>query len=634
MFGGLRINLGDLLLENTVLMICLLPIVGAGLVIASRGLGLEAIRRTALINALLTLGFAILMVGAYDPAERLPTGRPELIQMAKSLRWLGEERLAPAGQRSDDDAGPNVTGPDVRIAVGVDGISMWFVLLAALLMIPAVAASSELDDDNPALYYALLFGLQATLIAAFAALDVIVFVICLEVSTLFFAALVGRWGGRERRQALGRFVVVNLAGGLLLILGLLGIVLAHRLMSASSTVAAPSLSFSIPVLAERLPTLASSRAVAGEYWDRIAPSLFAVLLIGFLIRVPLAPFHTSFSAAHSESPAPVAILYSGVGMALGVYGLLRFVVPIFPEMADLIVGVVPLAAMAAALFMALLALAQDDLQKMAGYALLSSAAFSVAAGMSLTSLGITGAILNLVSQGLAAGILLYVIGTIRRHYATRDVRALGGLASRFPRLAIFFLIALLTIVGAPGLAGFSSRATALLGLSEERPAVVVGLLLAMLLAAWAGVWVFQRVFRGTLYAPGLGGTLHPEPSASPSERSGRWPLFVRGAVGTEPYSSPAAPSHAANGPLARRGRGAQDLSAVECLALLPLCILSVWIGIAPQFFLNRLGPTVAATLASQEVEPLAPYEQPLETPLPPPQTPAQIETDDVDEEQR
>jgi len=549
-------------LENLVFMLVVLPVFGAWLVLMFSQFGIESIRRTVLTNVLLTFSLSVLMVANYDPNRRSDAGTPELMQMKSSLRWLAEvkrveiEGTTPQGvQRTARHR--FLVGPNVRLGVGVDGISLWFIPLTTLLMIPAVLASRETDRKHPAVYYALLLLLESGMIGVFAAIDVILFCVFLEFTLLPLFLLIGWWGGYQRRRVVGKLFLYNLAGSLFIFLGMIAVVLAHSRMRATRSNPQPALTFSTEQLIQGAdgvpgirPLVSDVTSAARQHWDHVSPWIFLALLVGFAVKIPLFPFHTWLPAANLEAPPAVSILLMGVSLKFGCYGFLRFLLPLFPEQCAEASGFVSTVALVGVVYAALLALVQNDVKKLATYVCLSQIGLCVAGIFSLNTVGIAGGMLQLINVGLSIGVVLFAIGLLERRYQTRDLKAFGGLAGPFPRLSLLLTLAVLSLAGVPGLNGFAGETLTLLGIFRGglpmgvNPIGALAGLIGSLLVAWALLWLLHRAFRGPFHPPGR----HVQPA---------------------------------------------DLSDRDVAALLPAALLMVWIGVCPQFFLSRIEPSVA-----------------------------------------
>jgi len=580
--------------QNLAFMLLLLPIVGAALVLATSGLGLASIRRTAVTNAVLTLLLALLLVGNYDQSKASDPQSPQPIQMVSSLRWVGEAVEAPAvgaaaGAQNDPAAAEawRIAGPDIRLAVGVDGVSLWLITLSAVLMLPAVLAGRDADAKNPAAFYALLLLLQASVIGLFAALDVVLFCICLESCSLLLFFLIGIWGGYNRRRVVRKFFVCNLCGSLLILVGFVGIVVAHSWMTTNPSAAHPQLTFSIPRLVQEIPLAVVHDAAAERYWLHASPWIVFALLLGFGIKMPVIPFHTWMPEANVEAPAAVSLLMTGVVLKVGGYGFVRMVLPLFPEMLAGSAGFLLAVAIGGVVFAGLLTLGQDDVKKVVTYAGLVQAGLCAAAILTLNTAGATGGLLQFVSHGLAAGALLFLVGILDRNYRTSDIEAFGGLLRKYPRLAFCLAFAALSLVGMPGLAGFPGEWLSLVGLFQRSAGGVLGALFGSLLVAWAFVWLLQRMLLGRLREP-LSETLLPN-------EGGNGPSAIANAesaqrAGVEP---PSAPSIAAGRPAGLP----RDLLGRELLAMAPLGAMILCIGLCPQFFVARMEPAMSQILS-------------------------------------
>ena len=250
-------------------------------------------------SVLLTFVLSLLLVSRYNVPELLPPNaddvdRRELVkqtlQMGRAFPWL-----TPRAVQEPVAGAPRQVDTPVRLAFAVDGISLWLIVLAALLMIPAVLVSWNAIEERPARFYALMLLLEAGMIGVFAAQDIILFYIFFEFTLIPLFFMIGIWGGSDRRWAARKFFIYTLAGSVLTFLGLLFIVLSEQWMSNS-----PSLTFSIPELTASIQQQIASSPQNAEYWGRVSPWIFAALFSGFAIKVPLFPFHTWLPLAHVE----------------------------------------------------------------------------------------------------------------------------------------------------------------------------------------------------------------------------------------------------------------------------------------------------------------------------------------------
>ncbi|HLJ11732.1 MAG TPA: NADH-quinone oxidoreductase subunit M, partial [Planctomycetaceae bacterium] len=341
----------------SLILMVLLPLVGAGLVLLAARQGREQVRRFALVAVVLTFALSLIVVANYDPDRRDASGRPQLIQMQTNLPWVG----------SIDAQGKYIgPGPDIQFALGVDGLSLWLIGLSALLMIPSVLVSWEAVRDRAAAFYALMLVLEAGLIGVFAAQDIILFYVFFEFTLIPLFFMVGIWGGHDRRFAARRFFIYTLAGSVLTFLALIFIVLSYSWMSHNR-----ELTFSIPTLTEGIATLVKTDPAARAYWSDVSLWVFLALFAGFAIKVPLFPFHTWLPLAHVEAPTAGSVLLAGVLLKIGSYGFLRFALPLVPAACWAMFDTIAVLAVIGIIYGALLALAQDDIKKLVAYSSVS-----------------------------------------------------------------------------------------------------------------------------------------------------------------------------------------------------------------------------------------------------------------------
>ena len=573
------------LLDNVVLLLILLPLVGASLVVLSLRFGVENVRRTALTNVLLSFALSLLMVGHYDPAQKHPqTGVPRLIQMVSVFGWLGGENHTDTARIANDVVDVSRSGnrsaggwlggrPDIQFAVGVDGISLWPIALTALLMIPAVVAGQAVDEKHPAAFYALLLVAQSTSIGLFAALDAVLFCVFLQFSIVPSFYLIGHWGGYNRRRVVGKFFLYNLAGALLVMLALLAVGVAHTsvVTLTNPSELRPPFMFFIPQMTEIISQVAQADQADGS-WRLIGPWVFAALVMGFALHVAVAPFHTWLAATNVEVPTSVSLLLCGPVLLTGGYGLLRFVVPLFPELCSRWSPVLQLTAIAGVLYTGLLALAQSDLKKLVTYAGLCHFGLGVAGILSLNSPGVAGGLLHLIGQGVSLASVLFLIGVLETRHRTRERSAFSGLATLWPRFTLCFLFAASALIGVPGLNGFATTTMTLSGVFMSNRFAAVGGMLGCLLVLGAFVWSIQRVFSGSFRAPSQGDLR----SVGKRAWSNQQLAF--------PVREPQVPV------------GSGLLTVRDFVALSPMAAVIVWMGLFPQFFIRPVQPSVARNL--------------------------------------
>ncbi len=473
---------------------------------------------------------------ARSPAK-IPTFHPQFVTQTEVLR-LG----------SGD-------GEAIHFFVGVDGINIWLIVLTAVLMVPAVLVSWTSIEERANEYYAWLLTLETGMLGVFLAFDIVLFYVFFELTLVPLFFIVGIWGGPERRYAARKFFIYTLAGSLITLLGVLGVVLVcytdehiHRL-----TFSIPEL---VSIVNERLEYLRqnpSEFAADLASWHRIEVAVFLALAVGFAIKVPLVPLHTWLPLAHVEAPTAGSVILAGVLLKIGAYGFLRLCIPLTPDAAYSVgVPLIGTLAVVGIVYGALCALAQDDVKRLVAYSSVSHLGFCMLGMFALSVTGLSGSLLQMVNHGLSTGALFLVVGMLYERYHTRLMNEYGGMADRLRLLACFMVFFCLTSIGLPGLNGFIGEVLVLMGMYDfemshgERPLLAVVAATGVVLGAWYLLTMLRRVFFGPLKEP----------------------------------------THGHNGMIG-------DLNARELAALVPIAALCVVLGVYPQPFLDVARPDLA-----------------------------------------
>ena len=451
---------------------------------------------------------------------------------------------------------------DVHFHVALDGLSLWLFALAALLSVTAVLVSWEAIQDRAATFYRLLLVLETGLLGVFVARDIILFYVFFEFTLLPLFFIIGLWGGTERRRAAVKFFLFTLTGSLLTFLGLLAVVLWHYFGPSHA------MTFSIAALTDSLSLRAHPMPLNMQL------CVFVALFAGFAVKTPLFPLHTWLPLAHVEAPTAGSVLLAGVLLKVGTYGFLRFCLPMTPAAVVTLMPWLMWISLAGIIYGALVALAQSDIKRLIAYSSVSHLGFCMLGIFAATALSVRGGTLQMVSHGLATGGLFAVVGMLYERFHTREMRDFGGLAARMPRLAFFTFIFALSSIGLPGLAGFASEFPLLAGVFQrgwanpaaagwQLRAIAVLSLGGVILGAWYMLSMCGKVFFGPAKDAQSSDSPHPSPLRAPTEG---W-----SGEGTE---------------------AVRDLSPREVFCLAPLAVLILWIGLQPQFFFNRMGPTL------------------------------------------
>jgi len=445
-----------------------------------------------------------------------------------------------------------VVQPDIRFALGLDGLSLWLFILTSILMITAIFASWESIQERVASYYAILLALQTGLLGLFASLDVVLFYIFFELTLIPLFFLIGLWGGPQRRRAAVMFFLYTLAGSLLTLLGVIALVVVHFQYSPGNV-----LTFSIPELTKGLAAL-SWKEWHNPGWSSPQAVIFLLLMAGFAIKVPMFPFHTWLPLAHVEAPTAGSIILAGVLLKVGSYGLLRFNIGMTPLGAATLFPLIATLAVVGIIYGALAALSQTDIKRLVAYSSVSHMGFIVLGMFALNATGLDGSVIQMVNHGLTTGALFACVGIIYERYHTREMSKIGGLWNRLPILAFFLILAALGSAALPGLNGFVGEFPILVGTFVASPRAAVLGATGMILGACYLILMLKKVVFGPLVEPAL----HAAALGQPID-----------------------PGHL-HPPISPVGWH-------EIAGLTPLMGLIVLIGVYPRPFLEQIGPAVA-----------------------------------------
>jgi NADH-quinone oxidoreductase subunit M len=371
-----------------------------------------------------------------------------------------------------------------RYHVGVDGISLWLVLLTTLLMPIAILSSWTSIKKRVLSYYVFLLIMESTMIGVFVSLDLLLFYLFFEASLVPMFFLIGIWGGERRIYAAIKFFIYTTVGSLLMLVGIIALYYLYH-------------SFDYPVLLRAINEDGLGR---GAFW------LFLAFAFAFSIKVPLFPFHTWLPDAHTEAPTAGSVILAGVLLKMGTYGLLRFNLGLFPKASHYYAWIIITLAVIGIIYGALVAMVQPDVKRLVAYSSVSHMGFVVLGLFSFTDLGIQGALFQMLNHGVSTGALFLFVGFIYERRHTRLISDFGGLATSMPWFSTLFVIASLSSIGLPFLNGFVGEFLIMIGMWTSN--VVAHPWAVTMLAGtgviWAAVymlWMLQRVVFGKLTNP-------------------------------------------------------------------------------------------------------------------------------------
>jgi NADH-quinone oxidoreductase subunit M len=400
-----------------------------------------------------------------------------LIVFVVSLALIGPYWFAsPAGYTSTTNAAW-IDYPPIRYHVGIDGLSLWLVLLTTLLTPIAILVSWKSIDHRVKEFFAFLILLEFGLIGVFVSLDLFVFYVFWEVSLVPMYFLIGIWGHDRRIYAAVKFFVYTMAGSMLM----LGAIIYLYNKSGSFD------------YVEILSQLQTGRLVVDSHIQML---LFLALFLAFAVKVPLFPLHTWLPDAHVEAPTAGSLMLASVMLKMGTYGLVRFCLPLFPGAARQSAPWVAALAIIGIIYGALVAMVQPNMKKLVAYSSVSHLGFVVLGIFSFTQQGLDGAVYQMLNHGVSTGALFMLVGYLydRRH--SLEISAYGGVATPAPNLAIVFLITTLASIGLPMLNNFVGEYLVLQGVAEANFTWTAFAALGVILSACYMLWLYQRTFFG------------------------------------------------------------------------------------------------------------------------------------------
>jgi len=471
-------------------MIVFVPLAGAIILLFIRNR--SALNIAALVTTIIAFALTVILTLAYDP---LQNG----FQFEEYLPWIKQWGIS--------------------YHLGIDGLSLFLLPLTGLLSVLAVLISWKKTDKKEKSYYFSLLILECGMLGVFVALDTILFYIFWEAMLIPMFLIIGIWGGANRRYAAIKFLLYTMAGSVFMLVAIIA-------MAVFTGAYGNEMSFDIKVwMNVPIP-------VNIQKW------LFAAFFIAFAVKVPIFPFHTWLPDAHVEAPTAGSVLLAGVLLKMGIYGILRFCFPLFPDAVHYFTPAILVLGLIGLIYGAFVAFAQTDLKKLVAYSSVCHMGLIVIGIFALNHTGVKGGILQMINHGLSTGALFIIVGALYERTGTRNMEVMGGLAKKVPVLAVFFMIVTLSSIGLPGLNGFIGEFFLLLAAFKYKWWLGALAVTTMILGAVYMLFMYQRVMF--------------EKSRAPEEKA-----FA-------------------------------DFSWRDNVVMIPVVALFLFIGLYPSYFLDRL----------------------------------------------
>ena len=372
----------------------------------------------------------------------------------------------------------------MNYSVGIDGISLWLVLLTTFILPITVLSTWHAVEKNTKGFMALLLLLETAMLGAFIALDLFLFYIFWELMLIPMYFLIGIWGGKRRIYSAIKFFLFTAVGSLLMLVAI--IYIYYYAVQSGMDI--------------------SGFSVADFYKLAIPPELqtwlFLAFAFSFAIKVPMFPVHTWLPDAHTEAPTAGSVILAAIMLKMGTYGYVRFAMPLFPEATHKFIPALALLAVIGIIYGALVAMMQDDVKKLVAYSSVSHLGFVMLGIFALNMQGISGGMLQMINHGISTGALFLIVGFIYERRHTRLIVDFGGLAKQMPIFATIFMVVTLSSIGLPGTNGFVGEFMILIGAFESHLRwFTVFATSGVIFAAVYMLWMFQRVMFGKLENP-------------------------------------------------------------------------------------------------------------------------------------
>ena len=434
-------------------LVTFLPLVGAGFIFFIRGepdVVARNSRSVALWTALVTFLLSLLIWANFDNSQ---AG----FQLVEKSAWL--------------------PGINIQYYLGVDGISLWFVLLSTLLTLVVVIGSWHSVHVRVKEYMIAFLVMDTLMVGVFCALDIVLFYVFFEAILIPMYLIIGIWGGPRRIYASFKFFLYTLLGSVLFLVAILYLYLVTGTTE-------------IPAMTQKLLDSPLPLGVQQLLW--------LAMFVSFAVKVPMWPFHTWLPDAHVEAPTAGSVLLAGVLLKLGGYGFLRFSLPMLPAASEWFAPLIFALSVIAIIYTSLVALMQTDMKKLIAYSSVAHMGIVTIGIFTPNSLGVAGSIVQMLSHGFVSGALFMIVGVVYDRIHSREIASYGGLAENMPVYATTFMLFMLASVGLPGTSGFVGEIMVIIGAFQHSSWLAFFAAIGMILGACYMLWLYRRVVFGEL----------------------------------------------------------------------------------------------------------------------------------------
>ncbi len=449
-----------------------LPLVGALIILFIRdegNAGVRNIRNVALLTTAFTFLLSLLIWTGFDTSD-------PGFQMVEKAEWLGS---------------------GISYHMGVDGISMLFVILTTFLMPLCILASWESVQKRVKEYMIAFLILETLMIGVFCALDIVLFYVFFEAGLIPMFIIIGVWGGKRRVYASFKFFLYTLLGSVLMLLA----IMAMYWQSGTTDI---------------------TQLLTHDFPAGMQKWLWLAFFASFAVKMPMWPVHTWLPDAHVEAPTAGSVVLAAILLKMGGYGFLRFSLPMFPLASADFAPLIFTLSVVAIVYTSLVALMQEDIKKLIAYSSVAHMGYVTMGIFAMNQEGIEGGIFQMLSHGLVSGALFLCVGVVYDRMHTREIAAYGGLVNNMPKYAVVFLIFTMANVGLPGTSGFIGEFLTLLGVFKVNTWVAFFAATGIILSAAYALWLYRRVIFGALTKESLKGLL----DLSTREKAVIYPLVI------------------------------------------------------------------------------------------------------------